>query len=140
MSYASVEQVREIQAAMAESGKECFPESQMDEMNVLVRLAVEFFDALQREDVVPLAGEELRYLCDSVFSGVDSFGLTASAYRSMAGNRATTLSSGAKSVESVKEEFVSKYGEFFQESDFERRCRLLLDLFKLQIIFAGLSY
>jgi hypothetical protein len=66
--------------------------------------------------------------------------MVTAVYRLLPGARPTTLASGWKSTESLKEEFVFKYREFSDEMDFEKRCRLLLDLFKLQIVFAGLSY
>ena len=140
MSNALVEQVRAIQASMVESSGGILLESELDDMRCIIRLTVEFFHYLQGEDVVPFVENKLRYLCDSVFSGVDSFGLVSAAYRTLPDARATTLASGAKSTDSLKEEFAFKYREFSEEMDFEKRCRLLLDLFKLQIVFAGLSY
>jgi hypothetical protein len=44
------------------------------------------------------------------------------------------------SRESFKTQFVSMFKEFTEEVNFENKCRLLLDLFKLQIIFVGISY
>ena len=38
------------------------------------------------------------------------------------------------------EEFRSMFKKFELEENFEEKCRLLLDLFKLQIVFAGMSY
>lgn len=38
-----------------------------------------------------------------------------------------------------KDEFMSRYHTFLAQTDFETKCRLLLDLFKLQIVFAGPS-
>jgi hypothetical protein len=140
MGNTLVEQVKAIQASMTESGQKVFLDSELEHLRVLIRLTVEFLRALQAEDVTPLVGEELRYVCDSVFSGVDSFGMVTAVYRLLPGARPTTLASGWKSTESLKEEFVFKYREFSDEMDFEKRCRLLLDLFKLQIVFAGLSY
>jgi hypothetical protein len=32
------------------------------------------------------------------------------------------------------------YNQFTQEANFENKCRLLLDLYKLQILFAGIYY
>jgi hypothetical protein len=32
------------------------------------------------------------------------------------------------------------FNSFTKEVNFESKCRLLLDLFKLQIVFAGISY
>ena len=127
---------------MVESGRSYFIESELEDMRVLIRLTVEFFHYLQGEDLSPGVEDKVRYVCDSVFSGIDSFGLVHFAYRFMAGARITTLAPGGKSIDSLKEEFISRYREFSQGQgqDFEFQCRLLLDLFKLQIVFAGLSY
>ena len=38
------------------------------------------------------------------------------------------------------EKFKSTFQTFELEENFEEKCRLLLDLFKLQIVFAGISY
>lgn len=136
----AIEQVRAIQASMVESGRSYLLESELDDLCCLIRLTVEFFHYLQGEEFAPLVEDNLRYVCDSVFSGVDSFGLVSAAYRVLPGARQTTLAWDGKSVDSLKEEFVSKYSEFSDETNFEKRCRLLLNLFKLQIVFAGLLY
>jgi hypothetical protein len=44
------------------------------------------------------------------------------------------------SRESFKEKFIAMFDEFTQEVNFENKCRLLLDLFKLQMAFAAVSY
>jgi hypothetical protein len=44
------------------------------------------------------------------------------------------------SWESFKARFISMFDEFTAEVNFENKRRLLLDLFKLQIVFAGVSY
>jgi hypothetical protein len=44
------------------------------------------------------------------------------------------------SKQTFKTQFFSTFNEFVEEANFERKCRLLLDLFKLQIVFAGMSY
>ena len=44
------------------------------------------------------------------------------------------------SMTSLEEVFNSKYRKFSGETDFREQCKLLLDLFKLQIVFAGMSY
>jgi hypothetical protein len=44
------------------------------------------------------------------------------------------------SRESFKTQFISMFNEFTKEANFENKCRLLLDLFKLQMVFASISY
>jgi hypothetical protein len=43
-------------------------------------------------------------------------------------------------VQSIRDLFLSLYPKFVTETKFENKCRLLLDLFKLQIVFAGAFY
>src|ERR1700723_2807657 len=105
MSNTIVEQVHAIQASMVESGGSCFVGSELDDMRCLIRLTVEFFHHLQGEDMAPLVEDKLRYVCDSVFSGVDSFGLVSAAYRALPSACPTTLALGGKSTDSVNEEF-----------------------------------
>jgi hypothetical protein len=40
----------------------------------------------------------------------------------------------------VKEEFIPRFQKFLGEVNFDERCKLLLDLYRLQIVFAGLTY
>ena len=39
-----------------------------------------------------------------------------------------------------KDRFLSTYPEFLAEPNLEKKCRLLLDWFKMQIVFAGMFY
>jgi len=43
-------------------------------------------------------------------------------------------------MKALAESFIAVYRQFAQEKNFEKKCRLLIDLFKLQIIFVGLTY
>jgi hypothetical protein len=140
MGEAVTQQVRAIQTSMVEAGISCFSESQLDHLRTLVRLTVEFYYYLQGEDPAPGVEDKLRYVCESVFSGVDSFDLVSAEYRWWPDAQATTIGSSVASIESLKGDFLSLYRRFSAETNFESRCRLLLDLFKLQIVFAGLSY
>jgi hypothetical protein len=78
-----VEQVRAIQASMVESGRSSSSESEMDDLRCLIRLTVEFYHYLQRVDIASLNEAELRYTCESVFSGTDSFCGVSAAFRMM---------------------------------------------------------
>jgi hypothetical protein len=42
------------------------------------------------------------------------------------------------SLWALKELYDSIYQKFVSETEFETKCRALLDLFKLQIVFAGI--
>ena len=47
---------------------------------------------------------------------------------------------GTISLAAPNEGFIQMFNEFLVQENFEKRCRLLLDLFKLQIVFAAISY
>lgn len=134
------DEVRSVQALIAEFGGSYFSEAELEDFRCLVRLTVEFAHHLEDQDRSPLSPAELRYLGESIFSGVDSFCVISSALRATAGETESTLPRDGSYVASLKQVFKLKYGELLAETSFEKRCRVLLDLFKLQIIFAGLSY
>jgi hypothetical protein len=140
MDQAVAQQVRAMQMSMVEAGRSCFLESELDDLRTLVRLTVEFRHYLPGEDPAPGLEDKLRYVCESIFSGVDSFDLVSAAYRALPGAQSTTVGSSVVSIESLKDEFLSGYRALSVETNFENRCRFLLDLFKLQIVFAGLSF
>jgi len=140
-----ISRVSKIQSSMAEPARARFCEENLDHLNVLIRLTVEFSSYLRRTTTASPDDEKLirEYVCDSVFGGIESFRWVAFRYRGL--NRATSTKIGWKSLSgtvssSFNEEFFIMFDEFLAESSFEHRCRLLLDLFKLQIMFAGISY
>jgi hypothetical protein len=153
----------EIQASMLESKcvKSCFDEPQQDHLRALIRLTVEFYDYLQNSNselrnivegfkhrlgsdikMPPkeLELNELKYRCGSIFSGIDSFCSVNAVYRVLAGATSSSVEWGNVSILSIKDQFVSAFHEFTKETDFEKKCRFLLDLFKMQIVFAGMFY
>jgi hypothetical protein len=132
-------EVDAIQASMVE-GASHFLDSQFDDLRCVIRLTVEFFHRLQRVDIDSIDDDSLLYWGGSVFSGVDSFTSLSQAYRVTAGATRSALPQRVTSRAALKEEFTAMYREFAGETNFEKRCRLLLDLFKLQIIFVGMTY
>lgn len=134
------ERIQAIQISMVESARSTFQESELDHLRCLVRLTVEFHHYLQRATIGALDQRELRYASESVFSGVDSFSTVAAAYRVLVGSTNSRIEWTTVSVRSLSEEFLSTFHKFDLEGSFEEKCRLLLDLFKLQIVFAGMLY
>ena len=133
-----VEQARAIQESMTEPGKSDFLESELEDLRFLIRRTVEFSHFFRRLDVESLTQAEVGYADESIFSAVNSFCNVSAAYRTMTGQ--STPAWSEMSIASLKKEFFLKYQEFVVETSFEKRCRLLLELFKLQIVYAGLSY
>jgi hypothetical protein len=84
---------------------------------------------------------DLGYACESILSGVDSFWDLSTTYRRLVGATDSRVEwDMISSRESFKTRFVSMFNRFAEEVNFENKCRLLLDLFKLQIVFAGISF
>jgi len=158
------ERIREIQTQMVESVKSCFDDSELDHLRAVIRIAVEFRNYLQYGSVETAGGlykspqskyfrdleaasadpfnkYDLEVVCKSIRSGIDSFWSLNASYRILAGARGSNIKWGITlSRESFREQFISMFDKFASESVFENKCRLLLDLFKLQIIFLGFSY
>lgn len=138
----SADQVRAVEASMigAAEGYD-FGESELEALRVVARLAVEFYYLLRGTDLDALSPLDLSYECESVFAGVDFFDALSGACRGTVGLAPSTLRWDLPlSLASLQGRFIATYEEFASETDFGKRCRLLLDLFKLQLVFAGVSY
>lgn len=135
-----VEEVLTIQTSMVESAGPGFLDSELDDLRCLIRLTVEFYHFLRNPNRRSLDSHQLRYTCESIFSGVDSFCNVSAAYRMTGGSVHGTIAWGVTSDQSLEENFTFKYREFSLEREFSKQCRHLLDLFRLQIVFAAMSY
>jgi hypothetical protein len=158
------DRVKEIQTTMVESAKSCFDDSELGHLRTLIRLTVEFrhyleygsvemarslqrgphanyFTDVESAATDPFNKYDMEYTCNSIRSGVDSFCDLNATYRILVGATGSNVKWGMiSSWESFKARFISMFDEFTAAANFENKCRLLLDLFKLQIVFAGLSY
>jgi len=129
--------VETLHASMAESSHGCFSKTELDHLRTVIRLTVEFHSYLRLACTHHFC---LTYMSESIFSGVDSYcGLTG-AYKVLRDATESRIEWSGISAPSLKERFSSIFDEFDRETNFEAKCRLLLDLFKLQIVFAGMSY
>ncbi len=155
--------VKEIQTSMVAAAESCFDESELDHLRGTIRLTVEFHDYLEHGSVKvaqglkdgphadyfkdlqsasadPFNKYDLQWVCDSIRAGVDSFCALNAGYRILNGATDSNLKwSMISSKETFKSEFLLMFNQFTEEADFEGKCRLLLDLFKLQMIFAAFS-
>jgi hypothetical protein len=134
------QRVTATQVVLLEAARETFSESELDDLRCVVRLVVEFHDFIANANLETIDKAELRYEAESVFSGVDSFTNVAAAYRVLMGQKDSSIERATISGESLVHEFMSMFSRFGIEEQFETKCRLLLDLFRLEIIFAGLFY
>jgi hypothetical protein len=127
-------------------------------LRCLIRLAVEFYYYLQvgypdwRPELrrlveshglggnveIELDDLERGYAIASIFSGIDSFVSISGLYCILVGATRSKLQWPNFSAQSLKDQFVAMFHDFEAEDNFVKKCRLLLDLFKLQIVFAGM--
>jgi hypothetical protein len=133
-------QIRETQAVMLENTRSCFSESEQDNLRCLIRLTIEFNSYLQFSQADSQNIDELKYRIESIFSGIESFCNVNAAYRVLVGATSSKIEWNQVCLAPLDEKFVFMFREFNKEAIFERKCRLLLDLFKLQIVFAGVFY
>jgi hypothetical protein len=158
------DRVKEIQASMTEAATPAFDDGELGDLRCVIRLTVEFhhylehgsteivrslqqgpmahlFKNLEEARADPFNKYDLEYACDSIRSGVDSFCSLDQAYRILAGATGSKVAwEMLSSRESFKTQFILMFDEFTEEANFEDKCRLLLDLFKLQMVFASISY
>jgi hypothetical protein len=140
-----IERVCAAQADMEEPARSRFSENDIEPLGTLIRLTIEFDYYLRSKRSVSPDQERFvcNYVCDSILGGVESFRWVADRYQGLIG--AIHTKSGWESVSgtsatSFNEKFFAMFEEFAAEPNFENKCRLLLDLFKLQILFSGISY
>jgi len=154
------ELIQKIQSIMVESAKDTFEEPQLDDLRCLIRLTIEFNDFLQdslndlrhidklrkkfSDGVLQVEDEEiyfnLTYSIGSIFSGIESFVTVNSEYKVLIGSTSCAIDWSLVSMDSFKEQYTCAFKKFIDDVTFENKCRLLLDLFKLQIVFSGMFY
>jgi hypothetical protein len=149
---------------MVEAARSFFDESELGHLRCLIRLAAEFHNYLEHGSIDiatrlldgpfakyvadaqsasadPFNKYDLEYTCASIRSGVPSFCLLNDRYRVMDNATDSRVEWGMiSSRELFEKQFISMFNKFTEEVNFESKCRLLLDLFKLQIVFAGISH
>jgi hypothetical protein len=129
--------VATIQKSMVEATEGSFSQGELDHLQTVIRLTVEFRYYLEatctHENCV-------TYVSESIFYGIESYCSLTRAYSVLIGATDSKIEWSAVSSSSIGGLFTSTFDAFDRESSFERKCRLLLDLFKIQIIWAAMSY
>lgn len=134
--------VTAIQSEMEKSARPGFDDKDIQNLRILVRVTFEFHEFLSScgtrssDDVF----EDMLYTIDKILIHVDSFRSVLRSYGILQGATRSRIDWSAVRVESAKDVFSSLFPELLVEASFEKKCRVLLDLFKLQIVFAGANY
>lgn len=134
---AVLHRVRANQASMAELAEAWFSESELEHLRTVVRLVIELYEYFQ----LPCAHSFcLSYVGESVFSGIDSYCIVTRAYRMPRGAKESQIEWNSLSLPELKTRYACMFKAFEEVNAFETKCRLLLDLYKVLIVFAGLTY
>ena len=129
--------ISSVQAFMVDRSEGSFSEDELNHLRVVIRLTVEF---LYYRKMNCTHRSCATYMSESIFSGVESYCRVTRAYHVLRGATDSRIDWGTFSLHSLKTHFDSKYDQFDRETKFSEKCRLLLDLFKVQIVFAGSSF
>jgi hypothetical protein len=133
-----------IQLDMEKSARPGFDDKDIEQLCVLVRVTVEFRDYLTSTSPWPQFPDDrfhnMTYMIDKILFNIDSFRIVLHSYGILVGSTTSRIDWNAVGVQSIRDLFLSLYPKFVTETKFESKCRLLLDLFKLQIVFAGAFY
>jgi hypothetical protein len=123
-----------LQQSMLEEAKSCFSANTLEDLRVVIRLVFEFNRVL-------IAGDVDNDAADSVFSGISCFSGFIHLYGVLEwAETQSRLSWAATTPASLKREFLRLYPQFVTERIFEKKCRILLDLYKLELALAAITY
>lgn len=134
-----LEEIRGIEAEMTDAASH-FSKPQLDALGAIIGFTVEFFYYLKRTDMESLDADGVKWVNLSTVSGMRFFVTLCQTYGVTEGSVGSRLPRGVPSLTALKDEFTTRYQAFCKDTTFETKCGLLLDLFKLQIVFMGLTY
>jgi hypothetical protein len=139
--------VRVIVGSVEEAARDAFlhDEEDMEKLRTLIRVTVEFRHFLLSIPPWPHFPEDpfhnMSYMLDKILFHVDWFRDMVHLYGIVADpKRRTTIDWDTITGGSLRDRFLALYDRFLNEADFQNKFRLLLDLFTLQIVYAGMFY
>ena len=130
--------VQAIFSSIEPSAKPAFDGADLTSLYSLISLAVEFRIYLETASKREPERNDVIFVCESILSGVESFMHVNNSYRVLVGAMNSSFGWDVTPLNVLERKFGILYGEFLLEGSFEKRCRLLLDLFKLQLVFAAM--
>lgn len=138
------EVARETRDSMVDAARPVFEDGDIQKLSDLIRLTVRFYHYLTSQGRWPVFPEDpwhdLTYVTEPIFWFVDEYLDVLKKYDYVPGKVATAVDWDHVTGDSLKDRFLHMYQDFIAEKVFSRKCRLLLDLYKLQIVFAGMFF
>jgi hypothetical protein len=133
-----------ITKEMLKEAETTFSESELDALRCIIRITFETFGWIMGYNVAKLpqldAKHQLEYWLETIISGIDSFLIVYDAYKVLVGYEPSSVIWNTLSVTRFDRIFESRFKEFVHETIFEKKCRHLLDLYKMQIVLVGWKY
>ncbi len=135
---------RAITAAMVAEVRAELEEKDLQEIGELVEVGVQFFHFLTARGRWPAFPEDpflnMTYEVSGLLCHVDTFLSLVGLYGILTGSKPSMIDWSAVTASSLKDRYLSAYQEFIDETHFVKKLRLLLDLYKLQLVYAGMFY
>jgi len=125
---------------MAQLAKSNYLEEDLEDLLVTTRIAVEVYAWLKVTSTDSLNPNEAEYHCETIFSGIDFFMRTCGNYAALKDTVPSQIHWGALSVSSLSSLIIATYDNFDAENVFFKKCRLLLDLYRMELVFASIVY
>jgi hypothetical protein len=134
------EQIRAIQTSMSKQAGDGFDEKDVEALNVIIRICLEVSDDLVHQRASATPTHSLRYTLETVISGLDFYIVLAISYSCLVDARSSELDWSTIGFLDLEETILSTRARFVSEDDFLKKCRCLLDLYKLQLALVAISY
>lgn len=136
----TTEEILAIQDSMLNDAQGLLVENEIGHLRALIRIVVEVSRYLIDNPAGHLQRASYIYNLDTILSGVDSFMLFDHAYTSLVGATSSQLDWNQCFPSGLMEAICSKYRSFISETEFTKKCRELLDLYKIQLALVATTY
>jgi len=134
------EQIRAIQTSTSKQAADCFSKEEVVALNVVIRICLEVSDDLIRQRANSHPTRDFQYTLRTVISGLDFFTSLSSAYSVLVDARSSEIDWSTTRFLDLEETILSTRARFVSEDEFLKKCRCLLDLYKLQLALVATSY
>ena len=127
---------------MAQLAKSGYCEEDIEDLCVVTRVAVEVYAWLKDFNINSLEQnkDEVEYNCETVLWSINTFIKVCGDYSVLIGTIPSQIDWGVISVASLKKLIIATYERFDAENVFLKKCRILLDLYRMELVLAGLVY
>ena len=142
MNLSLKEKITTVQRTMIDDPlvKESFSARETDSLKALIRVALEVGDFIERDKEFK-DKDKLAYNLDTVLSAVESFMTVAYTYNDFENKVKSRFSNEQQlSLERIVYTICDWLLDFEEENDFLKKCRLLLDIYKLELALVSICY